>query len=191
LTVIEILYGIVFQPVPTFRYLGSSKPLFLALTAFSVSALSNMIINLGINQNTGIAASLPEAYIGIYLLLGLIISLAVLAAAAAVYNLLGEIMFQQANGRGMLCCLALAFVPGILAPPLQYAFSILNWGFWNAGISLLAFVWVIVLQIIGIREALVIQGGQALLLFLLPGVILALLILFTLVLLVFLLPGMI
>lgn len=185
----EILYGIVFQPLTTLRYLSSSQPLLMALTAFAVTVLGNMLMDLGINMNRGLGVPLPQGYIGVYLGLGLLFSLAALAAAAAIYTLLGELLFQQSNGRGILTCLAFAFVPGLLATPLQYALTLLNMNSFNLAISILAFVWVVALQIMGIREALLIQSSQALLLFILPGAVFFMLVLITLVSLASLLPG--
>ncbi len=189
MTFIEIVYGIVFQPAPTLKYLSGNKPLVLAVMAFSITALWNMIINMGLNNATGFTASLPDGYIGVYLFIGLLISLAVLAASAAMYNLLGELIYKQANGRGILTCLAFGFVPGILAPPLQYALTLLNFNYFNINISILAFLWVMALQIIGIREALVIQTGQALLLFVLPWLIFMVFIVALVLLLGMIVPG--
>jgi hypothetical protein len=162
----------------------------MALTAFAVTVLGNMLVNLGINMHGGLGGALPQGYIGVYLGLGLVFALAALAAATAIYALLGELLFQQANGRGLLTCLAFAFVPGILVSPLQYALSLLNIDTFNVGISLLAFIWIVVLQIIGIREALLIQSSQAFLLFILPGAVFFMLLLITLLSLASLLPGM-
>jgi hypothetical protein len=111
----------------------------MALSAFIVTVLGNMLIKLGINLHQGPGVPLPQGYIGVYLGLGLLFSLLALAAAAAIYNLLGELLYRQANGRGILTCLAFAFVPGILSPPLQYALTLLNLNNFNAAISVLAF----------------------------------------------------
>ncbi len=191
MTFIEIIYGMVFQPAPTLKYLSGDKPLMLAVTVFSIAAGWNMIINMGLNNARGLTAALPEGYIGVYLLTGVLISLAVLAASAAIYSLLGEIIYKQANGSGILTCLAFAFVPGIFGPPLQYALTLLNFDQLNINISVVAFLWVMVLQIIGIREALVIQTGQALLLFVLPWLIFMVLILILVLLVGLMVPGII
>jgi hypothetical protein len=191
LTATEILYGIVFQPLATLRYLSSSQPLLMALTAFIVTVLGNMLIKLGINLHQGPGVPLPQGYIGVYLGLGLLFSLLALAAAAAIYNLLGELLYRQANGRGILTCLAFAFVPGILSPPLQYALTLLNLNNFNAAISVLAFLWVVILQVIGIRESLLIQSSQAFFLFILPGAVFFILVLIAFLSLALLVSGMI
>jgi hypothetical protein len=190
LTATEILYGIVFQPLATLRYLSSSQPLLMALTAFIVTVLGNMLIKLGINLHQGPGVPLPQGYIGVYLGLGLLFSLLALAAAAAIYNLLGELLYRQANGRGILTCLAFAFVPGILSPPLQYALTLLNLNNFNAAISVLAFLWVVILQVIGIRESLLIQSSQAFFLFILPGAVFFILVLIAFLSLALLVSGM-
>jgi hypothetical protein len=190
LTATEILYGIVFQPLATLRYLSSSQPLLMALTAFIVTVLGNMLIKLGINLHQGPGVPLPQGYIGVYLGLGLLFSLMALAAAAAIYNLLGELLYRQANGRGILTCLAFAFVPGILSPPLQYALTLLNLNNFNAAISVLAFLWVVILQVIGIRESLLIQSSQAFFLFILPGAVFFILVLIAFLSLALLVSGM-
>jgi hypothetical protein len=190
LTATEILYGIVFQPLATLRYLSSSQPLLMALTAFIVTVLGNMLIKLGINLHQGPGVPLPQGYIGVYLGLGLLFSLLALAAAAAIYNLLGELLYSQANGRGILTCLAFAFVPGILSPPLQYALTLLNLNNFNAAISVLAFLWVVILQVIGIRESLLIQSSQAFFLFILPGAVFFILVLIAFLSLALLVSGM-
>ncbi|MGI6421442.1 MAG: YIP1 family protein [Syntrophomonadaceae bacterium] len=190
MTATEILYGIVFQPLATLRYLSSSQPLLMALTAFIVTVLGNMLIKLGINLHQGPGVPLPQGYIGVYLGLGLLFSLLALAAAAAIYNLLGELLYRQANGRGILTCLAFAFVPGILSPPLQYALTLLNLNNFNAAISVLAFLWVVILQVIGIRESLLIQSSQAFFLFILPGAVFFILVLIAFLSLALLVSGM-
>jgi len=190
-TFTEIIYGIIFQPAPTLKYLSGNKPLILGLAAFSVAAVWNMIISLGMDNARGFSAALPEGYIGVYLFIGLLISLSVLGVSAAVYSLLGEIIYKQANGRGILTCLAFAFVPGVLGPPLQYATTLLNFSYLNFNISIFTFIWVVVLQIIGIREALVIQTGQALLVFVLPWLIFMVLIFILVLLLGLVMPGII
>ncbi len=189
MTFTEIIYGILFQPAPTLKYLGVNKPLLLALISFSVAAVWNMIISIGLDNARGVTAALPEGYIGVYLFIGLLVSLSVLAVSAAIYNLLGEIIYKQANGRGILTCLAFASVPGILGPPLQYAVTLLHFNYININISVFAFLWVVALQIIGIREALVIQTGQALLLFILPWLVFIVLILVMVLLLGIVVPG--
>ncbi len=188
MTLIETIYGIVFQPVSTLKYLSASKPVALAISLFSFAVVWNMIIAMGLNKARGLTASLPEGYIVVYLFMGLLISLAALTALAAIYSLLGEVVFKQANGTGILTCLAFAFVPGVLGPPLHYALTLLNI---NLNISIMAFLWVMVLQIIGIREALLIQTSQALLLFVLPGLIFILLILAMVLLLGITIPGIV
>ena len=69
--------------------------------------------------------------------------------------------------------------------------TLLNFSYLNFNISIFAFIWVVVLQIIGIREALVIQTGQALLVFVLPWLIFMVLIFILVLLLGLVVPGII
>jgi len=191
LTFVEIIYGVIFQPAAALKYLSEHRPLNLAILIFSITILFNMLINQGLETlYSSATASLPTGFIGVYWLIGLIISIIILFVLAAIYNLLSDIIYTKVNGRGILTCLAFATVPGILGAPLQYAVTLLNLNLF-INFSVLASIWVLGLQILAIKEAFSIQTGQAVLLFVLPVIAFAALIFMLGILVIFLVPGII
>jgi len=166
----EIIYGIFFQPVSTLRYLKKGKPLLGGLLLFFCVILLNMIINrgLGILESQKMALAINADLFWIWVLLGPIFSLIILFIMAGLSSLLSEVVYGKANAVGLLVCLSFASVPGVLGPPLQYAAVLLGLSGLASFVALGVFVWVMVLQVLSLREALALQTGQAIFIYLLP-----------------------
>lgn len=84
---------------PVLKYLADQKYCIFA-------GYGTMVINMGLNNAQGVTTALPEGYIGVYLLIGLLVYLVVLDVWAVNYSLLGEFIYEQANGDGIFTCLA-------------------------------------------------------------------------------------
>lgn len=78
-------------------------------------------------------------------------------------------MYRRGNASGLLTCLALAIIPGLVGSTLQYALVLLDLALWGGVVSLVTFVWVIVLQVLSLRESLALTTGQAVLIYILPA----------------------
>lgn len=171
MSLIDIIYGIFFDPVPTLQYLAREKPLLPGLLVYLVVFIFNIVINQGrTTLDSEIAGFIPDGnFIWAFAALGVILSFFILALTAGLLSLLSEIFYQRGNASGLLVCLSFAVIPGVLGPPLQYGATLLGVSWLGVILSLLAIIWVIVLQVLSLREALEIQTGQAILLFILPG----------------------
>ena len=171
MSLIDIIYGIFFEPVPTLQYLAREKPLLPGLLVYLVVFVFNLIINRGLTTlDSEIAGFIPNANLmWVIAGLGVILSFFMLAITAGLFSLLSEIFYQRGNASGLLVCLSFAVIPGVLGPPLQYGATLLGISWLGVICSLLAVIWVLVLQVLSLREALELQTGQAILLFILPG----------------------
>jgi hypothetical protein len=188
MTFTEILYGIIFLPVSTLKHISSSKPWLQGILVFSIVVLFNLIIGLGIDRINGVY-TVNNAYLQLYLLIGLILSIAAIIVLAAIFNFFSDLIYHKSNLRGIISSLTFAFVPAVLGPSLEYAVIIIKG--MNINFSVIIIVWVIVLQIIGIRETYLIDTGQAVLMLLLPLIILVGLGTLVAVLTIVALPGLI
>ncbi|HBQ27272.1 MAG TPA: hypothetical protein DD791_12825 [Syntrophomonas sp.] len=179
MSLIDIIYGIFFDPVPTLKYLAREKPLVLGLLVYLVAFVFNLIINHGLTTlDSEIAGFIPDGnLIWVFAGMGIILSFFILALTAGLFSLLSEIFYQRGNASGLLVCLSFSVIPGVLGPPLQYGATLLGVSWLGVIFSLLAVIWVVVLQVLSLREALELQTGQAILLFILPGLFIVLLLL--------------
>ncbi|MDD4561930.1 MAG: Yip1 family protein [Syntrophomonadaceae bacterium] len=179
MSLIDTIYGIFFDPVPTLQYLAREKPLLPGLLVYLVVFVFNLIINRGLTTlDSEIAGFIPDGnFIWVFAGLGVILSFFILALTAGLLSLLSEIFYQRGNASGLLVCLSFAVIPGALGPPLQYGATLLGVSWLGVILSLLAVIWVLVLQVLSLREALELQTGQAVLLFILPGLLVVFLLL--------------
>ncbi|HHV17087.1 MAG TPA: hypothetical protein GXX58_11070, partial [Gelria sp.] len=128
MSLIDIIYGIFFEPVPTLQYLAREKPLLPGLLVYLVVFVFNLIINRGLTTlDSEIAGFIPNANLmWVIAGLGVILSFFMLAITAGLFSLLSEIFYQRGNASGLLVCLSFAVIPGVLGPPLQYGATLLG-----------------------------------------------------------------
>lgn len=183
MTFTEVIYGILFQPAPTLQYLSREKPLKQGLILYAIIALFNVLISQGIEalQFKDSLANLPPDFIWLAGGLGVIASIIMLFLIAGLLSLISEIIFGQANAKGLLVCLSFAYLPSVLSAPLQYAALLIGIKTAAIALPLLTLLWVLVLQVIALREALNLRNSQAVLLFILPVLILLALIIATVI----------
>jgi len=81
------------------------------------------------------------------------------------------LLFNKTNASGLLVCFSFAALPGILGPALYYSASIIGLPWLGITCSIVVGVWLLVLQILSLTEALDISVGQAIALFILPGLL--------------------
>ncbi|MDD3898093.1 MAG: hypothetical protein PHE82_03935, partial [Syntrophomonadaceae bacterium] len=128
MSLIDTIYGIFFDPVPTLQYLAREKPLLPGLLVYLVVFVFNLIINRGLTTlDSEIAGFIPDGnFIWVFAGLGVILSFFILALTAGLLSLLSEIFYQRGNASGLLVCLSFAVIPGALGPPLQYGATLLG-----------------------------------------------------------------
>lgn len=181
LSLVEVVYGIFFEPVKTLNYLARVKPLLWGMIIFLLILTLNIIINHGVNSFNSINFVLNDNFIGVFEVLLVFLAYLLLVILAGVFSLLSEILYHRGNASGILACFSYAAIPGVLGPPLHFAFILLEIKVIGVILYLASLAWVLVLQIISLREALHLRTSQAVLLFALPGVML----IFVLVVIVF------
>lgn len=170
MTFTELIYGILFQPSSTLRYLGEEKPLGKAILVFIIVLLFNAIIGqeTHIIDPTETAQLVPREMMWVFNFIIGIMSFVMLFLMAGLFSLLGDIIYSRENAKGLLACLAFATVPGVLGPPLQYLAFAAGMVWLGLVISLGIAMWLIVLQVISIREGLLVDTGQAVVIFIIP-----------------------
>ncbi|HOB11544.1 MAG TPA: YIP1 family protein [Syntrophomonadaceae bacterium] len=171
MSVTESIYGVLFEPVTTLRTLAVQKPYGRALLIFLAVTLLSLIFEQALmvyNDNEALEI-LPANAVWMFNILGTFLSVLLLLVISGLLSLISEIIYGKFNAGGILVTLCYASVPGILGPPIHYAFSLAGQEWLGSILALLAMVWVLILQVIGVRESLQVTTGQAILIMVLPG----------------------
>ena len=184
----ELLYGVLFQPVSTLRYITSQPLLGKALLVILMIQLGNWYMSVATAADEDLLQSLLAEYPALTsnltsvllnlkilsVMAGLTFSLLIWFVGSAIFNLLAELQGGSSNGRGLLAALGFAQLPEIALIPVRYFFLVVNWS--QIGVTLISLgigIWVIILSIISIREATGLTNGHAILTFFLPGLVVA------------------
>jgi len=173
LSITESIYGVLFEPVATLRNLADQKPYGRALLIFIVITLLSIIFEqaLMVYNSNEVLEKIPANAVWAFNLMAAILSILMLLVISGLLSLISEIIYGKFNAGGLLVALCYASVPGILGPPVHYAFSLAGLEWLGSIAALLAMVWVLVLQVIGVRESLRVTTGQAILIMVLPGLV--------------------
>lgn len=173
----EIIYGVFFQPVNTFRYLKEAKPLAFSIITFTIVVILSVIIGQGeMYLDTEMKSlGLPSHMFGMMYVLAALFSFVMLFISAGLYALIADIIYDKNNAKGLLVCLALASLPGLLGAAFSYVFALAGMGWLGTILSMITGIWVIVLQVLALREALELTTSGALLVFFIPLLALAVL----------------
>ena len=122
-----------------------------------------MIVNRGIYvlEKVEEVLPIPSGFLWLGAFIGVIFPLIMLFILAGLYSLLGELIYKSGNATGLLAGLSFASLPGIFGPPLQYVALSLGLNSLSNLISFAITIWLLVLQVIAIREALRLSTNQA------------------------------
>lgn len=167
----EILYGVLFEPRATLRRLAEERPLAHALFTFLIITIFNLVIYRGVIFQQQFALDDIRTFLWLYQILGALFSICMLFVMAGLFSLLSELLFNKINAAGLLVCLSFASLPGVLGPALYYSSSIVGLPWLGIACSIVVGVWILVLQILSLAESLDISIGQAIALFILPGLL--------------------
>jgi len=173
LSVIDNVYGVLFEPVNTFRYLKDNKPYGQAILLLVLILSITTVFQTAQLKNT--APLMPDKFsegIILFAVMSAIMSLLSIFFLSGFVSLLSEMFWGKANAGGVLTTTCFASLPAVLAPPLAYAATITGVEWIGVIFSLLIAIWVFILQLLGIREALEVSTGQATLLIFMPLIIL-------------------
>lgn len=175
MSLIDRLWGTIFNPDTTLRQLVAEKPLGQGIILYITVLIIIMIINQGVDALRPIeeALNLPAQFIWLLGSIGIIFSLFILLLSAGFLSLLSEIIYKRGNSLGLLVGLCFAALPGVFGPLLQYGSALLGLNWLGVIFSIITLVWVVILQIIAIRAALSLNTGQAMVIYFLPLLIFA------------------
>ncbi len=170
MNLIEAIYGVLFSPTKTLREIGENKIWLSGILIFFIVMSFNMVLNLGMAGIEPIEQVLPFSANFIWLggLIGIIFSIIVLFVTAGLYALLGEIIYKSSNAAGLLAAFSFASLPSIFAAPTQYLANLANLNLISSLIAILIGIWVIILQVIALRESLRLSTSQAIVLYIIP-----------------------
>lgn len=174
----ETIYGVLFEPVTTMHNLADHKPYGTALLVFIGVLLWSVVFEqaLNVHADSQVQEMIPANAYWILSLFGAALSLLLLMVGSGLLSLISELIYGKFNAGGILVVLCYASIPGILGPPLHYASSLAGIPWLGAILAGLAMLWVLVLQVIGVRESLRVTTGQTILIMLLPLLVSVLLI---------------
>jgi len=167
----ESIYGVLFEPAATLRHLAENKPYGRALLIFLAVTLLSLIFEqaLMVYNDSETLKILPANAVWMFNILGALLSVLLLLVISGLLSLISEIIYGKFNAGGIMVALCYASIPGILGPPVHYALSLAGVEWLGAILALLVMVWVLVLQVIAVRESLQVTTGQAILILVLPG----------------------
>lgn len=174
----ETIYGLLFEPVTTMHNLADHKPYGTALLVFIGVLLWSVVFEqaLNVHADSQVHEMIPANAYWMFSLFGAALSLLLLMVGSGLLSLISELIYGKFNAGGILVVLCYASIPGILGPPLHYASSLAGIPWLGAILAGLAMLWVLVLQVIGVRESLRVTTGQTILIMLLPLLVSVLLI---------------
>jgi hypothetical protein len=176
----EALVGVITRPAATMARIAAARPWQIALALTVAIALISGLVNLtnpapaglgadpnalGADVPSGMVAALNFIRSPLFALVAAVLSPVLLLFLTGIYFLLGRLFGGTGSFSALFSTLAFASVPNLLFAPLS---ALLNLGGLSLGINLLrillnfAFsIWVLVLQVLGVRESLHLSTGRA------------------------------
>ncbi|MGE5397565.1 MAG: YIP1 family protein [Chitinophagales bacterium] len=171
----ETVYGTLVDPVSTFRIMREKETLkqgivilILLFIFFYLNDAGKLMNN--ISQNPALSElniNLSGSY-WFYPLIGLPLYLVGWFIISSLYGLLGSLYCNRTNPRALMNMLAFSLLPGIFSVPLQLGLQAFGWQAGSIVVSLVFWIWVMVLQIIGLKEILDVETGQAVAIWITP-----------------------
>jgi hypothetical protein len=187
---LEIVYGVLFEPVRTMKKVAENPPLTAALLSFTIISLLGAVMGLlafskFLSQGydaAGIDQLLPGAQVlapaGLFI--SLIFSYIKWFCYSAIINLVAELLGGRGSARGVFAAFGLAGLPLILIIPFQFLAFWCGTGAFAVNV-LLMLVWLVlgiwsgIIFVIGIREVHALSTGRSVLVLLIPCLALVLL----------------
>ncbi|MCW2277502.1 Yip1 family protein [Heliophilum fasciatum] len=171
----DYLYYVLVAPVRALRQAARQKPLGLAVAVVLTIAMIALAAQILLGPPEAGFMGRPmnsSTWRALVTLAGtgaIIIGLGGWIMAAAFFNLAGELLRGRPNAKGLLTALGLAQLPNLFQIPLQAIDATvgLPQGVESLLVTVLS-LWVALLQIIAVREALALSTGRALLIVCVP-----------------------
>jgi hypothetical protein len=187
---VEILYGTAAAPNETFARLARKPPVLKSLYTVIAIYIFSWLLNLSDLRNAELENMIMEEFgqISGQLLgnifiamgfLGIIFVLLTWFVVSGSLNLWASLLGGRDNAKGLFVCYGFAMVPGVFSEVLQTLIKlvglpvIMNWL-----VAILAFIWILYLQMTAIRTTQGLSTGLSLFVALTPILVIGLLMLF-------------
>lgn len=183
---LDIIYGVLFDPVRTFAKFATEPPLVAAVIIFITLNLAEALMGLFIPSQYIEAMNFvesPEMLIQLILQLkaagGFVLGVITWFFMAGLLHLLAELFGGKGKARQVFAVYAVAGLPAVFMFPVNLLMVFGYMGSLYLGLTL--FVWSVVLLTIGVREVHQFSTGKALLTVLMPSLVLIVLVVLGLV----------
>jgi hypothetical protein len=200
----ELVYGVLFDPVPTFKRMAGELPvgrtvlIFSLVKVLSVSVLWYTLSSELLSGNLAGAydrevAQISGALIPVIIALALMYEYVKWFVYSGTLHLLADLAGGSGRASGALVVTGLAALPALLFLPIQILIALLDgnwvWDLVSFIIMLAVFLWGFILVVLGMRETQRLSTGAAVLVSLLPAMAIILaVIIFTVMAVVMLYP---
>ncbi len=172
---LEMIYGVLFDPVETFRGVAASPPIGRVLLIFSVVSvlaavmgyyLSSRVFRGELYSDAGPLAGMVDAMIPLMVFGGLLIAFVKWITYSGLLHLVAEMFGGPGRALGVLAVTGLATLPVILLMPFDLLVVLAGWQAPLATIitglfGLVSLVWGFVLVVLGLREVHGFSTGRA------------------------------
>jgi hypothetical protein len=181
LGLLELIYGIIFEPGKTFRQIGDNPPIKKVLIIFMLFQASSMLLfvaggvfSKGFSVFSGVAgvAGTIKAVLFIMAFAGFVLGFIKWLMSSAVIFFLSDLFGGRGKSSGVLAVTGLAFIPAMITSPLQLWLILMGSHWWSyvlAALSMIgAWCWVVVLLVIGLRETQHLSNGKSIAVIFMP-----------------------
>ncbi len=192
--VLDIFYGVLFEPARTFAGFAQKPPIITIVIIFIALNLAEALTSIltipayldQIGDLPGIAgAGAKQAMLAFVMVAGFLFSLIKWFFMAGLLHLLAELYGGNGTARSVWAVYGVAGLPAVFMIPVRIIISLVNTGKlfdYIAGMLTLGlYVWCAILLIIGLREVHHFNTGRAVFAVITPGLVLVFLMLVTLI----------
>ncbi|MCF8011282.1 MAG: YIP1 family protein [Clostridiales bacterium] len=187
---LELIYGILFEPVKTFKQIAFNPPIGQAVIIYLAVKLLSGIMGAFINANTmagaltqvpPILAQVIHGMVPLFILLGLLIQFIKWFVYSGVLHLLADFYGGAGTARGVFTVYGLAALPTVFLIPVQLLLLVLSpgEGFVNLliiPVTLALAIWGFIILILGVREVHEFSTGRSVLVIFTPVIAIILLV---------------
>ncbi|HAG08923.1 MAG TPA: YIP1 family protein [Desulfotomaculum sp.] len=200
---LELIYGVLLDPRPTIRQVAGQPPVGLTVLIFTLVSVVNVLSSVLVTVGKGnlVFPGLPQtavqtihALIPVIILLWLGLKYLQWFVYSGVLHLVATLLGGRGYAQGVFAVTGLAILPSLFIVPLNLLFYWImtpSFTIIVTLLSLLIYVWGIILVIIGLREVYNFSTGKALLVLFLPLIAIIFFAIATLIILAGCLPSLI
>lgn len=187
MSLIDVIYGLLFAPTATFRKISHRPPLGYAFIVFTaVTLISTLIAVWAPPVSPRLASDMPGQMSRVMMsmlpyfgLMGAVFAFLNWFVLAGVFQLFSEFFGGRGRALGVLAVLGLSELPGIFTGPINLITHFMEQSslsiFISVSSGLLILIWRFILIVIGLRAVQEYSTGRAVITVLAPGIILFLL----------------